>query len=373
MAPTSLIEQFPEEWAQTLSQWGEPRYRAGQIFRWIHQRGVLDPAAMTDLPASLRTRLEAEGLCQPLHASEVFASSDGTRKLLFSLHDNTRIESVLIPPVANDDPTPEGWVTQCVSSQVGCAMGCVFCASGVAGFGRHLTAAEIVSQVILARKHLTQGQSLRRLVFMGMGEPLHNYDALVRALRLLMHRDGMAFSGRRITVSTSGLVPEIDRFGRDFPGQIQLAISLHAPTDTLRTKLMPINKRYNLKALIESLRKYPLARRSRFTIEYILIDGVNDSLEHADQLLQLLRGLPVKVNLIPMNPITNSDLRQPSFTNVERFQRRLTSSYLSTFVRKRRGDDIAAACGQLAFLGTKPRRRLVESSTKTWNVPLENM
>lgn len=352
-----LIEQFPEEWEQTLSLWGEPRFRALQVFRWIHHRGVLDPMQMTDLPLSLRERLQAEGLCEPISLQNTLASSDGTQKLLFGLHDHSNIESVLIPPVANDDPTPDGWVTQCISSQVGCAIGCVFCASGVAGFGRHLTAAEIVSQALLARRTLADGQTLRRLVFMGMGEPLHNYDAVVRALRLLMHPKGLAFSPRRITISTSGLVPEIDRFGKEFSGSVQLAISLHAPNDDLRTKLMPINKRYGLGELIACLRRYPLSKRARFTIEYILINDINDSIEHANQLARVLKGLPVKINLIPMNPITDSSLVGSSQSRVDAFHRRLCSLQLSTFVRKRRGDDIAAACGQLALLGTKPKPR----------------
>ena len=366
-----LIEQFPEEWEQTLSAWGEPRFRAGQVFRWIHHRGVLDPMRMTDLPHSLRERLQAEGLCQPITLQNTLASTDGTQKLLFGLHDHSSIESVIIPPLANDDPTPDGWVTQCISSQVGCAIGCVFCASGVAGFGRHLTAAEIVAQVLITRQSLAEGQSLRRLVFMGLGEPLHNYDAVVRALRLLMHPKGLAFSPRRITVSTSGLVPEIDRFGREFSGLVQLAISLHAPNDDLRTKLMPINKRYGLGELIACLRRYPLSKRSRFTIEYILINGINDSIEHANDLARCLRGLPVKVNLIPMNPIADSSLLPPSPSNVDAFQRRLCTLQLSTFVRKQRGDDIAAACGQLALLGKKPKPRSATLLTNAWSKTLE--
>jgi 23S rRNA (adenine2503-C2)-methyltransferase len=366
-----LIEQFPEEWEQTLSAWGEPRFRALQVFRWIHHRGVLDPMQMTDLPHSLRERLQAEGLCQPITLQNTFASTDGTQKLLFGLQDHSNIESVIIPPLANDDPTPDGWVTQCISSQVGCAIGCVFCASGVAGFGRHLTAAEIVAQVLLTRQSLAEGQSLRRLVFMGMGEPLHNYDAVVRALRLLMHPKGLAFSPRRITVSTSGLVPEIDRFGREFSGLVQLAISLHASNDDLRTKLMPINKRYGLGELIACLRRYPLSKRARFTIEYILISGVNDSIEHANELARILRGLPVKVNLIPMNPIADSSLLPPSSANVDAFQRRLCALQLSTFVRKQRGDDIAAACGQLALLGKKPKPRSATPLTNAWSKTLE--
>ncbi|MCB9708832.1 MAG: 23S rRNA (adenine(2503)-C(2))-methyltransferase RlmN [Myxococcales bacterium] len=369
---SSLIELFPEDWSRLLETWGEPRYRARQIFRWIHQRGVMDAEEMTDLPLPLRRRLATEGLSSPVTLATTFASPDGTQKLLFALEDQANIESVLIPPFANDEATPDGWVTQCVSSQVGCALGCVFCASGVAGFGRHLSASEIVAEVLLARQQLQQGQTLRRLVFMGMGEPLHNYDALVRALRLLMHKDGLAFSPRRITVSTSGLVPEIERFGREFSGQVQLAVSLHAPTDALRTELMPINKRYGIKALTDALKRYPLSKRSRFTIEYILIKGVNDTPAHAEQLARILRGLPVKINLIPMNSIASSSHRAPPEETVDQFQTRLTSFHLSTFVRKQRGDDISAACGQLALLGTKPKKRPASSPANAWTTALAN-
>ena len=248
-------------------------------------------------------------------------------------------------------------VTQCISTQVGCAMGCIFCASGVAGLKRHLGAHEIVAQVILGRHALEPGEELRNIVLMGMGEPLHNYESTARALRLLTHPMGMNLSPRRITVSTSGLVPEIARLGREFAGQIGLAVSLHAADDATRTGLMPINKKYPLGELMTALRAYPLPKRRRIFIEYTLVAGKNDDLEEAHKVSRLLRGLPVKINLIPMNPIEASSLATPPMQRVHAFQQVLIDDGYSCFVRKRRGDDVAAACGQLALLGAKPRLR----------------
>ena len=236
-------------------------------------------------------------------------------------------------------------------------MGCVFCASGVAGLKRQMTDAEIVAQVLLGRRELGPDQRIRNVVFMGMGEPLHNYDAVARSLVLLTHADGLDLSKRRVTVSTSGLVKQIDRLGRDFDGQVQLAISLHAVRDEERSKIMPVNRKHGLGELTEALRRYPLSKRQRITIEYTLIDGVNDSVRDANGLVELLRGIPVKVNLIPMNPISASDLRAPDTSHVTRFQEQLTRRGLSVFIRKTRGDDVAAACGQLAFHGSPRRTR----------------
>ena len=234
------------------------------------------------------------------------------------------------------------------------------------GLKRSLTAAEIVGQVLLGRHVLGTDAQLRNVVFMGMGEPLHNYDAVARTLRLLSHRDGLNLSTRRVTVSTSGLVPEIDRLGKEFSGQVQLAISLHAVDDARRSDLMPINRRYPLRDLMAALKRYPLPRRRRITIEYTLIRDVNDSAGEARALERLLRGIPVKVNLIPMNPVSETDLSGSDAAAVRRFQTRLSDLGLPCFVRTQRGDDIAAACGQLALQksdGTrespKIKRRLV--------------
>lgn len=362
--PSSLAEQLPEEWERTISAWGEPRYRALQIFRWIHQRGVFDPAQMSDLPKRLRERLAQEGLAAPARVAEAHASADGTQKLLVELGDEKRVETVLIPrgsvsaedvfSLPTDDEAPAfsgSEVTQCVSSQVGCAMGCAFCASGIAGLKRNMSAAEIVSQVFLARAALAEGARLSGLVFMGMGEPLHNYAALARALRLLSHPEGLGMSLRRMTVSTSGLVPEIDRLAREFGGQVQLAVSVHASDTQTRTRLMPVNKKYPLSELVAAIRRYPVPRRRRLTIEYTLVRGVNDSEQAARDLSRLLHGLRAKVNLIPMNAVPGTSLEAPADDVVERFQRVLRDAGIDTFLRRRKGDDIAAACGQLALHG----------------------
>ncbi len=364
--PTHPIERLPEEWEALLSAWGEPRYRALQIFHWIHRRGVTDAAEMTDLSKRLRRRLSDEGLTMPLSVSHVHTSADKTRKMLVRLGDERTVETVLIPQLRDVDPdrddeedevlpgrVPGPRVTQCISSQVGCAMGCVFCASGIAGLKRHLSAAEIVAQVIAGRGALDEGEALRNVVFMGMGEPLHNYDAVARALVLLSHPEGIDLSTRRVTVSTSGLVPQIDRLGDEFGGQVQLAISLHATDDTRRSEIMPINRKHPLADLVASLRRYPLPKRRRITIEYTLIRGVNDSDDEADELVRLLSGVPIKVNLIPMNPVPDSPLEAPDVAAVDRFSNRLRERGVACFVRTQRGDAIAAACGQLALAGEK--------------------
>lgn len=350
IAPSHPIARLPEEWEERVAAWGEPAYRGRQVFDWIHRQGVLDPGDMTNLPQSLRRRLEDEGVGWPMQVVSAHESSDRTKKLLVAMPDGEKVETVLIPQI--DDPRV---VTQCISSQVGCAMGCVFCASGVAGLKRQMTDAEIVAQVLVGRRQLAPDQRIRNVVFMGMGEPLHNYEAVARALVLLTHPAGIDLSKRRVTVSTSGLVRQIDRLGRDFEGQVQLAISLHAVRDDDRSRIMPVNRKHGLRELTEALRRYPLSKRQRITIEYTLIEGVNDSIRDAVEMVELLRGIPVKVNLIPMNPISASDLRAPSGGHVTRFQEELTRRGLSVFIRKTRGDDVAAACGQLAFHGESRR------------------
>jgi 23S rRNA (adenine2503-C2)-methyltransferase len=394
------VARLPEEWKETLAARGERPFRAQQIFKWIHARGVLEPEGMTDVPEALREWVRGEGVPAVAETTRVHRSTDATRKLLLRMNDGATIETVLIPANkkneedadlagADDDEEreesgeasleaaysggnanarstsgrPGGMrgqgdrVTQCISTQVGCAMGCIFCASGVAGLKRHLGAHEIVAQVILARRALEPSEELRNIVLMGMGEPLHNYESTARALRLLTHPMGMNLSPRRITVSTSGLVPEIERLGRDFAGQIGLAVSLHAADDATRTALMPINKKYPLAELMAALRAYPLPKRRRIFIEYTLVAGKNDDLEEARRLSRLLRSLPVKINLIPMNPIESSSLGTPPMERVYAFQQLLIDDGYTCFVRKRRGDDVAAACGQLALLGAKPRIR----------------
>lgn len=381
-APKPLA-RTPEEWADELVRLGGRAFHGKQVFRWIHARGVTDPAKMSDLPAALRAKLAEGGLGSVMDIVSERRAADDTRKLLVALGDGANVETVLIPrvsggtsdlpspleedadaaaavededdPLTDDGPIP---VTQCISTQVGCAMGCVFCASGVAGLKRHMRADEIVAQVLVGRSRLDEREQIRNVVLMGMGEPLHNYASTARALRLLTHPDGIGLSTRKVTVSTSGLVPEIAKLGEDFRGQIGLAISLHAADDETRSRLMPINKKYPLPELMKALRAYPLPRRRRITIEYTLVAGKNDTAEEAKKLAKLLTGLPVKINLIPMNPIDASTLGPPDMSGVLAFQRILCDAGYSCFIRRRRGDDVSAACGQLALLGAKPKVRV---------------
>jgi 23S rRNA (adenine2503-C2)-methyltransferase len=379
------LARTPEEWKSALEPLGGRAFHARQVFRWVQARSVLEPERMTDLPLALRESLGTLELPQTLVVADERRAADGTRKLLVRTRDGMTVETVLIPGVTGpkgrlpspvpemlameegDDDEDEGApaaedepvrVTQCISTQVGCAQGCVFCASGVAGLKRNLGADEIVAQVLLARATLAEGERLSNVVYMGMGEPLANYESTARSLRLLTHPEGVGLSARRITVSTSGLVPEIARLGADFGGKVGLAISLHAADDETRSRLMPINKKYPLARLLEALRAYPLPPRKRITIEYTLVAGKNDQPSEARKLAAVLRGLAVKVNLIPMNPIEASTLGPPEMSGVLAFQRILCDAGYSCFIRRRRGDDVAAACGQLALLGAKPKVRV---------------
>jgi 23S rRNA (adenine2503-C2)-methyltransferase len=365
-----------EQWRQALQALGQPAYRAEQVFQWIHRQGISDPEKMTNLSLALRAELSRTGLASPLRGEAVHRAPDGARKLVLVLEQGGRAECVLIPMTreagsdsageddlddelgdGSDDTVGMGYpmdaaadrVTLCVSTQVGCAMGCVFCASGKAGLVRGLGAEEIVSQVYAARRHLTQGEILRNIVLMGMGEPLHHYEQTARALRLLHDQKGMAMSLRRITVSTVGLIPGIKKLGADFEGKVGLAVSLHAADDATRDALVPMNRSYPLGELMQALREYPLPKRRRITIEYTLIDGKNDSAVHAERLVRLLRGLRVKVNLIPMNPIGDAGFRPSPDARVAGFQSVLTNAGFSCFIRTRRGDAVGAACGQLAL------------------------
>jgi 23S rRNA (adenine2503-C2)-methyltransferase len=387
------LAKLPEEWAAQVCKLGGRAFQGKQIFRWIHARGVTDPGKMTDLAMGLRQKLALEWPASTFDLATATRAGDGTRKLLVRFADGAQVETVLIPGVtggrnalpspvpspsddadaaaldddesgqsdaeeAGGEPAPVR-VTQCISTQVGCAMGCVFCASGVAGLTRNMQADEIIAQVILGRMYLEEREALRGVVFMGMGEPLHNYEATARALRLLTHPDGAGLSSRRVTVSTSGLVPEIERLGEDFHGQIGLAVSLHAADDAQRSRLMPINRKYPLATLMATLRRYPLPHRRRITIEYTLIGGENDSAGDARKLAQLLHALPVKINLIPMNRVESSPLAPPGMDAVLAFQRILCDAGYSCFIRRRRGSDVSAACGQLALLGGRRKVRSV--------------
>jgi 23S rRNA (adenine2503-C2)-methyltransferase len=367
-SPGQVVAWLPEEWRTRMTEWGEPGFRAQQVFQWIHKQGQLDVEQMSNLRRPLRARLAEEGLRSPLVEELVRRSADGTRKLLLRLHDGLAIECVMIPRAnlqdeedEDDDEDapqaengPERPVTLCISTQVGCAMGCVFCASGQAGLKRGLGAHEVIAQFLHARRHLDAGERIKNIVFMGMGEPLHHYGETARAIRLLTHPSGAGLSPRRITVSTVGLIRGIQKLGEDFGGKIGLAISLHAPDSATRSSIIPMNESQPLAELMDALRRYPLPKRRRITIEYTLIAGVNDQVAHARQLVQTLRGLPVKVNLIPMNPIEASHLRSPSHAAVEAFRQELAQLRVSCSVRATRGDDVDAACGQLALNAAAP-------------------
>jgi 23S rRNA (adenine2503-C2)-methyltransferase len=319
---------------------GIERFRADQVAAWLYQRGVDDPAAMTDLSQDLRARLAAEWSLRALELEETAYSRDGTIKAVLRAADGARVESVLIP---EEDRT-----TLCVSTQVGCPMACSFCATGALGFTRNLSAAEIVDQFCRMRELVAAGRRITNIVFMGMGEPLLNPAAVHAAIRILIDPKGAALAPRRITVSTVGVVPQIDPLLAVAP--IHLALSLHATTDALRERLVPLNRRYPLDALLGALRASEhVSKRRPIFVEYTLIDGVNDAPEDARRLPRLLAGLPVKLNLIPMNPHADAGYRAPSEETLDRFLREVAGAGLRVTLRRSRGPDIDAACGQLAL------------------------
>jgi 23S rRNA (adenine2503-C2)-methyltransferase len=327
-----------------LAERGVPRFRARQIFRWIYKRGVTDLEAMTDLPRELRASLSAElGLSTPTLAQRE-VSVDGTEKFLLRLADGRHIESVFIP----DTPA----MTFCVSTQVGCAMACAFCLTGKMGLVRNLTAGEIVGQVRVLADALSLRDAPFNIVLMGMGEPLHNYDETMKALRILCDEHGFGLSPRRITLSTVGLLPQLERLARE-PIMPNLAISLHAPTDAQRGELVPLNKKYNVADVIAACKRFPLAKRSRITFEYVLLAGVNDRPEDARRLARLLTGVKAKVNVIPLNAAAGIPFERPSDEAIDRFARTLAERDVMVSVRKSRGRDIRAACGQLIVEGEK--------------------
>jgi 23S rRNA (adenine2503-C2)-methyltransferase len=316
---------------------GDKRYRADQVFRWLHARGARDFGAMTDLSKALRLRLLAASRIGGLALEDVRVAADGTRKLLLRTGGGHRIESVVIPMADR--------ITLCVSSQVGCKVGCAFCLTGRMTTRTNLAASEIVDQVYHAQSVLTGDERISNIVYMGMGEPLDNYDHVVASLRILIDELGQNFSGRRITVSTSGLVPKIARLGQDVP--VNLAVSLNATTDALRDVLIPINRKWPIAQLLEALHAFPLAARRRITVEYVLLDGVNDRVEDARRLVRLLRGLRCKVNLIPFNPFPGAPYGRPAPDAVDAFGAIVRDADYTVTIRYSKGDDIGAACGQL--------------------------
>ncbi len=345
----NLLDFDLEGLAAFCEQLGEKRFRAVQLFRWIHQKGAADFADMTDLARSLREKLPAVCTIAGLPVLSRQDSADGTIKWLFDVGDGNAVETVFIPE--------EDRGTLCVSSQAGCAVGCRFCSTGHQGFSRNLGTGEILAQLWHAehflRRHLKTGERvITNVVMMGMGEPLQNYGALVPALRVMLDDHGYGLSRRRVTVSTSGVVPMIERLAKDCP--VALAVSLHAPGDALRDELVPLNRKYPIAELLDACLRYlPAAPRDFITFEYCMLDGVNDQPEHARQLLALLkghgeRGVPCKINLIPFNPFPDSGLVCSPRPVVLRFGQILNEGGVVTTVRKTRGDDIDAACGQLA-------------------------
>jgi 23S rRNA (adenine2503-C2)-methyltransferase len=356
-----------------LQQWfverGEPPFRGKQLYGWLYQRLVTDFSAMTNLPQSLRSQLAQEASIGPMVVrSEQHSKDDRTRKILLELDDGRLIESVLMlyPPIGESSAR----ATVCVSTQAGCAFGCTFCATGQMGFDRHLTAGEIVAQVLFFARELRDApwsakglpgsapiDHITNIVLMGMGEPLHNYDNVLQALRILNNLDGFNLGARHMTVSTVGLVPAIRKLSQE-PLQVNLAISLHAPTDELRGQTMPINKKYPLEELLAACKDYIAATGRQVTFEYVLLAGVNDTAEYAHLLSELL--VPLKqfahVNCIPVNA-TSADYKSPSGESIRAFRNILFEHGVSNSVRAERGDDIAAACGQLRTRFEKNRNQ----------------
>lgn len=334
-----LLGMTLEEIEEFIQGLGKERYRARQLFRWIYKKGVYNFGVMTDLSKSFREELARMArIWAPVEVHRA-ASEDGVVKFLFRLEDGAHIESVLI---RDDDRR-----TVCLSSQVGCPLGCRFCATGRMGFARNLAAGEIVGQLLHIRKVLwEEGEDLTNVVLMGMGEPLLNYDQVLKVVRLIRHEMGIALGARRITLSTVGIVPGIERLaGEGIP--LGLAISLNAPDDAIRSELMPINCEYPLRILLRAAKDFARTCKRRITFEYVLIHGVNDRLRDARQLADLLQGIPCKVNLIPYNPIPNAPFRRPPLDRALRFQEVLLSSHYTATLRDSRGRDIQAACGQL--------------------------
>lgn len=343
-----------------FADFGEKPYRARQVLQWMYQRGVTDFAAMTDLSKSLRTKLGDRAMVAPPRVDSEHRSSDGTVKWLFASGSGQRVEAVYIPEPARG--------TLCISSQVGCALDCAFCATGAQGFNRNLTTAEIIGQVWHANEVLPRrpnGETaVTNVVFMGMGEPLANYRNVVPVLELLISDYAFGLSRRRVTISTSGIVPHIEKLGDEC--NVSLAVSLHAPNDELRNRIVPINKLHPIDELLEACWRYAAKHANRFiTFEYVMLRNVNDSPRHADELADLLAGKPAKVNLIPFNPFPGTEFERSGAETIRYFQDRLRERGIVATTRRTRGDDIDAACGQLAGkVSDRVRRRLGDKNIR---------
>jgi 23S rRNA (adenine2503-C2)-methyltransferase len=341
-----LTEMELTELEQALESMGHPRFHARQLFQWVHKRGVTDFAGMTDLGRELRSSLAAAFRVVAPEVVRTEKSSDGTTKFLLRLEDGQLIESVFIPD------TPAN--TFCLSTQVGCAMKCGFCLTGKMGIIRNLTAGEIAGQVRVLVRELDMLQARFNIVLMGMGEPLHNYDAVMKALRILADEHGLAVNPRRVTLSTVGVLPALERLATE-PLMPNLAISLHATTEEQRDLLVPINRKYGLKELLDACRRFPVKRRDRITFEYVMLKDVNDTDEDAKRLVRLLNGIKAKVNLLPLNEAAGIPYERPSDARVNRFAQIVADRGLTVSVRKSRGRDIRAACGQLITESTRQK------------------
>ena len=357
-APVNLLELDRAGLQAYFVALGEKPFRGTQVLQWIHQYGIDDFEQMTNLGKGLRARLAAEACLRPPAIKQDHTAADGTRKWLLELSDGNCIEMVFIPEVDRG--------TLCVSSQAGCTLNCSFCATGAQGFNRNLTAGEIVSQIWLASRLLKRdtdtSRAITNVVFMGMGEPLLNFDNVVRALGVMLDDVAYGLSRRRITVSTAGMVPMIDQLRAACP--VSLAVSLHAPDDALRTELVPLNRKYPIAQVLDACRRYVAGEpRRKVTFEYVMLAGVNDTPAHARALVELLRDVPAKVNLIPFNPFPHARYTRSTPAAINQFRDIVLDAGLMTITRRTRGDDIDAACGQLAGQvqdRTGRRRRLLE-------------
>ena len=338
MIKTDLRNLNLSELEDFVLKLGLQKYRGRQLFHWVYGKCADSFDVMTDLSKEIRELLSQKAYISKLIEIRKQVSSDGTEKFLFELEDGHRVESVLIPE--------EERLTLCISTQVGCGMGCAFCLTGKGGLARNLKTSEIVNQVLSVQKGLPAGKHLTNIVIMGMGEPLSNYNNVAKAIEILNNPLGPALGARRITLSTAGLVPGIEKLGESNLN-INLAISLNASTDEQRNLVMPINKKYPLKKLIEACREFPLRKGRMLSFEYVLLDGINNSPEDAGRVAKLLKGIRCKINLIPFNEFPGAPYKRPSGESVLRFQEILTGHNYSVFIRKSRGADILAACGQL--------------------------
>ncbi|MCR4301573.1 MAG: 23S rRNA (adenine(2503)-C(2))-methyltransferase RlmN [Sulfuricaulis sp.] len=360
---TNLLSLDRQAMQEFFAGMGEKPFRATQVIQWVHHYGVDDFDAMTNLSKELRARLREAAEIRVPEIIEDQTAADGTRKWLLRLDDGNAIETVFIPE--------EERGTLCVSSQVGCTLNCSFCSTGHQGFNRSLGVAEIISQLLVANCALGRDPKGERIitnvVFMGMGEPLLNYDNVLPAMRLMQDDYAYGLSRRRVTLSTAGVIPMLDRLREDCP--VSLAVSLHAPNDALRDQLVPLNKKYPIAELLEACRRYCAdAPRTRVTFEYVMLDGVNDSLAHAHELVKLLQTVPSKVNLIPFNPFPDTRYLRTPREAIDQFRDVLVAAGITTITRKTRGDDIDAACGQLAGRvqdRTRRRERLVKRAVQT--------